>query len=377
MIDRKQLLSELQSLLTKTIEPDLRERSDLPEIAAALTAEFETAKKAERTALNYTDWRSDYITQIGVSWVLSCVFIRFLEDNRLIDPPKLSGPAKSDGDSQTSLQRARDEYDLYIKANPTHSFREYILSVVDQLAKLPGVSDVFGDKNIIHQQRDWLSNDAAKVLYNFWQKIVPETGQLIHNFVDDLRIRNLRHPLPGRSVPGSIRSRPQEIRAAANTRLCRRVHSRPNARTGTRRVRPTTPVSGEALSRRSSDPSTYFKMIDPACGSVVTSYSARFPASFVVGSRRNRAPKSTCWCSGRCIRFTESTSTPSPLRSPVSACCWPRSRLVGLSGWPMRSTLTSPIWLVAIPCITVGKSNRRWATGLTSRTIFKPKTPTI
>ena len=58
MIDPKQLLDELQSLLTKTIEPDLRERSELPEIAAALTEEFEVAKKAERTALNYTDWRS-------------------------------------------------------------------------------------------------------------------------------------------------------------------------------------------------------------------------------------------------------------------------------------------------------------------------------
>ena len=188
MIDRKQLLDDLQDLLRKHVEPDLRERSELPEIAAALTEEFETAKKAERTALNYTDWRSDYITQIGVGWVLSCVFIRFLEDNDLIDPPKLSGPAQTDGDSQASqsgLNRARDEYDLYIKANPTHSFREYILSVVDQLAKLPGVSDIFGDKNVIHQQRDWLSNDAAKVLYNFWQTIEPETGRLIHNFVDD------------------------------------------------------------------------------------------------------------------------------------------------------------------------------------------------
>ena len=185
MIDPKQLLDDLQSLLTKTIEPDLRERSELPEIAAALAEEFEVAKKAERTALNYTDWRSDYITQIGVGWVLSCVFIRFLEDNDLIDPPKLSGPAQTDDNSQASLQRARDEYDLYIKANPTHSFREYILSSVDQLAKLPGVSDIFGDKNVIHQQRDWLSNDAAKALYNFWQTIEPETGRLVHSFVDD------------------------------------------------------------------------------------------------------------------------------------------------------------------------------------------------
>ena len=163
MIDRKELLKDLQALLRKEIEPDLRARSELPEIEKELKAEFEKAKKAKRTAQNYTDWRSDYITQIGVAWVLSTVFIRFLEDNRLIDPPRLSGHSSAAGaESESRLQRARDERDIYVQANPEHSFRQYILSIVDDLATLSGGKEVFGKNNLIHQQRDWLSNDAAK-----------------------------------------------------------------------------------------------------------------------------------------------------------------------------------------------------------------------
>ncbi|MHC4404767.1 MAG: DUF7008 domain-containing protein [Planctomycetota bacterium] len=94
MIDRQALLSDLQALL-RALEADLLERSDsaeVPEVGQTLRAEFQKAKKAERTAQNYEDWRSDYITQAAAAWVLSCVFARFLEDNRLVDPPRLAGP---------------------------------------------------------------------------------------------------------------------------------------------------------------------------------------------------------------------------------------------------------------------------------------------
>ena len=94
MINRQQLLSDLQKFLQR-IEADLLERSEsteVPEVPAVLHAEYEKAAKAERTAQNYEDWRTDTITQAAAAWVLSCVFVRFLEDNSLIDPPRISGP---------------------------------------------------------------------------------------------------------------------------------------------------------------------------------------------------------------------------------------------------------------------------------------------
>lgn len=179
MIDRQQLLSDLQALL-KRLEADLLERSEsaeVPDVGQTLRSEYERAKAAERTAQNYEDWRNDYLTQTAAAWVLSCVFVRFLEDNTLIDPPKIAGPNER-------LQRARDEHELYFREHPTETDREYLLAVFDELAKLPGTKDVFGEHNPIRELPNWLSGDAAGELLRFFQKIEANTGDLIHDFTD-------------------------------------------------------------------------------------------------------------------------------------------------------------------------------------------------
>jgi hypothetical protein len=148
MVNRQQLLSDLQRLL-RTLETDLLERSesgDVPEVGQALRAEYQKAKNAERTAQSYEDWRSDYITQIAAAWVLSCVFARFLEDNRLVDPPKIAGPSER-------LGRARDEHELYFRTHPTHTDREYLWQVFSEWSKLPGCSEIFQIKNL--ELRTW------------------------------------------------------------------------------------------------------------------------------------------------------------------------------------------------------------------------------
>jgi hypothetical protein len=139
MIDRGKLVSDLQSLLRK-LEADLLERSEsreVPEVGQTLRNEHQKARQANRTAQSFEEWRSDYITQIAAAWVLSCVFARFLEDNRLIDPPKLAGP----GDR---LIRARDEHELYFKTHPTETDRDYLLHIFAELRKLPGGKEIFG-----------------------------------------------------------------------------------------------------------------------------------------------------------------------------------------------------------------------------------------
>ena len=60
-------------------------------------------KQAERTAQNYEDWRSDAITQAAAAWVLSCVFVRFLEDNRARSRrPRSPAPANGSSGRGTS-----------------------------------------------------------------------------------------------------------------------------------------------------------------------------------------------------------------------------------------------------------------------------------
>ena len=181
MINRQQLLNALKSLL-KRIETDLRERAeaqgDAPEIHKILTTEYERARKAERTAATFEQWRSEQITQKAVAWILSCVFARFLEDNQLVDPPRIAG-------TKERLNRARDEHELYFKSNPTETDREYLLDGFAKLATLPGGREIFGEHNAIHVYPGWLSGDAAGELLTFFQTIDPGNGELIHDFTDE------------------------------------------------------------------------------------------------------------------------------------------------------------------------------------------------
>ena len=51
------------------------------------------ATRPDRTAATYESWLDDRVTQSAVAWILATVFVRFCEDNGLIDLPVLAGPA--------------------------------------------------------------------------------------------------------------------------------------------------------------------------------------------------------------------------------------------------------------------------------------------
>jgi hypothetical protein len=89
MIDRQTLLANLQRLPPK-IEADLLERSDsseVPDVGRKLREEYTAAQSANRTAQSFEERRSDAISQVPAAWVLSSVFVRFLEDNGLVETP--------------------------------------------------------------------------------------------------------------------------------------------------------------------------------------------------------------------------------------------------------------------------------------------------
>ena len=95
MINAPQLLADLTRLL-KRIEDDLRQRiEEVPELKASLQAEWQAARDADRCAETFETWADQVITQAGVHWLLSCVFLRFIEDNHLVDRPWLGGTPAS------------------------------------------------------------------------------------------------------------------------------------------------------------------------------------------------------------------------------------------------------------------------------------------
>jgi hypothetical protein len=176
MIDSKKLLSALQKRV-RELEEDLRARCDgNADVDRPLRIEYEAAKKKERTAQTYSAWRDEELTQVAVAWVLASVFVRFLEDNELIETPYLAGPG-------SRLQRAKDEHEMFFRKHPTLTEREYFEKVFIEVGTLPAMKEFFDRKhNPLWQVAP--SGDAAKELLDFWRKTDPDTGALIHDFTD-------------------------------------------------------------------------------------------------------------------------------------------------------------------------------------------------
>ena len=184
MIDRDRLLADLKRLRSD-LEDDLRARcAEEPRLEAHLWGVHREAVAHERTAETYDSWREDHLTQVAVAWILGCVFVRFLEDNALVDPPRLSGPGGR-------RQRALDEHTLYFRAHPEESDRDYLLHVFRAVAALPVADRIFDEgHNPIWsleepgEQFRAPSGDAAGRLLGLWQRIDPDSGALAHDFTD-------------------------------------------------------------------------------------------------------------------------------------------------------------------------------------------------
>lgn len=180
MINAANLLPDLkgQRGLVSLLEADIRERiQDLPGLEDSLTTEWQAAKDASRTAQTLHDFQEEAITQAAVHWLLMGVFVRFLEDNGLVDKPYLSAAEPE----QRAL--ALDRHESYFRAHPGDSDREYLLACFRDVAHLPGMAALFDERH----NPLWrlpVSGDGAMALLAFWQKIDPDTGKLAHDFTD-------------------------------------------------------------------------------------------------------------------------------------------------------------------------------------------------
>ncbi len=176
MIDAKRLLADLQGQ-QKKLEKDLREQiAALPDLEKALETDYKAAHDAARTSETFSSWCEEQITQAAVAWLLSGVFLRFCEDNRLIPAPLLAGPGEGN-------RRARDAAREYFSAHPTENERHYLEHCFNALAQYPAVAGLY---EAAHNPlfRMPLSYDAAKALVEFWQRVDPDSGALSHDFTD-------------------------------------------------------------------------------------------------------------------------------------------------------------------------------------------------
>ncbi|MBP7678402.1 MAG: BREX-2 system adenine-specific DNA-methyltransferase PglX, partial [Thermoanaerobaculia bacterium] len=71
----------------------------------------------------------------------------------------------------------------HLRRNPAHADREYLLSVFEEVGRLPGARHLFDRR---HNRALTLAPtaDGAKELLRFFRSIEPETGATVHDFVD-------------------------------------------------------------------------------------------------------------------------------------------------------------------------------------------------
>lgn len=175
MIDASHLLADLKRL-RKKLEDDLRAHHTASAGRAAVEAEWREARDTRRTADTFETFFSAAVDQAAVHWILALVFLRFLEDNRLLDRPLISGPGER---LEVAQLRQRD----WFRTRPEDSDAEYLLAVFGEAARLPGLAGLY-DPQHNPLFRLPVSGDGAIGLFEFFRARHPATGELVHDFTD-------------------------------------------------------------------------------------------------------------------------------------------------------------------------------------------------
>lgn len=132
-------------------------------LRSALLQEYAKAKEAQRTAGTFESWLEDILDQAAVAWVLGCVFVRFCEDNELVDQVWIGGP-----EPHASADRAVQNRQAYLIRNPRHSDRDWLREAFGHLAGLRATGQIFDRHNQVW--RFDISGTAAEGLSDFFRR---------------------------------------------------------------------------------------------------------------------------------------------------------------------------------------------------------------
>lgn len=168
------LTSDLQKQVL-LLEDNLRTRvQDDAERLATWKTEHAEAVKRQRTSSTWMEWRDDRVTQAAVAWVLTTVFVRFCEDNALVKPVWIAGPA-------LRRQEALDAQLAFFRAHPEDTDREWLQQCVDYLAIMPSTAALVDSHSALRLVSP--SGNAAAALLAFWRR-KDDDGQLMYDLTD-------------------------------------------------------------------------------------------------------------------------------------------------------------------------------------------------
>lgn len=172
-IDRATLTADckaLQKTLVRALKSQYGDDADLAE-------RWRQAREAGRTAATQIDWIDAELDQAAAHWILGCVFLRFLEDNRLVPDIWLAGREADSADL------AQHQYGAFYRDNPIATDADFLKAAFARVARLPVGARLFDpEHNPLY--RLTLPADAARALRLFWQATDAATGALKYDFAD-------------------------------------------------------------------------------------------------------------------------------------------------------------------------------------------------
>lgn len=136
---------------------------------------YASAQRANRTSWSWQQWRDDRVTQTAVAWVLMTVFVRFCEDNELLEDTWFTGHGER-------RQEALDAQLDFARANPMKTDFAWLDSARIALRDVKATSDLVERHSPIHFAQ--LPGEAAKRIIEFWRE-QSDDGALVWDLRDE------------------------------------------------------------------------------------------------------------------------------------------------------------------------------------------------
>lgn len=173
-LDRPRLTRELAAQVTSAEQALHRTVGEDAELRANLKADHGRATAVRRTGATWSSWLDEQVTLSAVAWVLGTVFVRWCEDNGLVEP-RLSGPGER-------LRDAQDTQQAFVSAHPLSTSTDWLREAFGVLAASDAGAMLF-DTRHNPAERIPLSNDGARALIAYWRTTGAD-GRVVHDFTD-------------------------------------------------------------------------------------------------------------------------------------------------------------------------------------------------
>lgn len=154
-LDGRAFLAAAKPVLAALTEDLLARADGSAGVTRALKLRHAEERKQERTADGYEVWRRQVVVQVAAAWLLSCVFVRTLEDRGLLARNRIAGAG------------ARDGQQMFFQIAPYLTERDYLLAVFREVAHLDAVRGLFARERSLVWRLAPSAEGARRVLELF------------------------------------------------------------------------------------------------------------------------------------------------------------------------------------------------------------------